>query len=360
MKKIGVFLLVILFSLQLVASLEIIGIKQEYSQGETLIAKIEGNFVTSITRDNVLFYRSHVRVPMEFSLDRLNDDYYVSAFLPKNSGNYSLAIEGAQYMVGSEISEDNVFANFSILDSIADFSVEPGFLIADKDFVLTVQNLLNTKIVIDYSVLNENTVQDDSAEGGFWDSLFGGDPFIVEGEGNNSLELKSGEKKDINFVLGNISASEIKIIKLASGNFSYEIPIYVLANTGTQINESTPVVIIEDKNETIIETKNETNEAKNNSENIEKTCMQAGGVKCDFDKQDCDKLIKKASDGECCFGKCVDKPKTSYLRIIGWGIIVVIIIFLIWFFKTKYSRVRKATNLMEVALRGSKKSFGGN
>ena len=70
----------------------------EYSQGETLVAKISGNFLTPIARSNIFFYKEHVRVSFEYQITKIGYDYYLYAFLVgKTAGNYSLSIEDVKY-----------------------------------------------------------------------------------------------------------------------------------------------------------------------------------------------------------------------------------------------------------------------
>ena len=42
--------------------------KSEYNSGETLIAKISGDFTDKISSDDVSFFRKHVGIPMDFAI----------------------------------------------------------------------------------------------------------------------------------------------------------------------------------------------------------------------------------------------------------------------------------------------------
>src|SRR3989344_8001940 len=59
-----------ILSISLISAAEINFIRTEnssdFNQGETLIAKVSGNFIEQPTSNNVFFYRSHVRVPMVY------------------------------------------------------------------------------------------------------------------------------------------------------------------------------------------------------------------------------------------------------------------------------------------------------
>ncbi len=43
----------------------------EFDQGETLLAKISGNFLEPITAENVFFHRGHVRIPMVYDVKEI-------------------------------------------------------------------------------------------------------------------------------------------------------------------------------------------------------------------------------------------------------------------------------------------------
>jgi len=215
----------ILFLLPLASAVEF-DMKEEFAQGETFMAKISGNFVQPIIEENVFFYRGHVRVPTDFSLARLNDDFYIYAqLLGKEPNNYSLQIKEVEYMQVGQVSEEDLVKNFSINNQTADFSIDPGFLQTDKDFSIKVQNLKDTSITIK---INEEV--EEGEEKGFFDLLFGREE--VGGESVDTIELKSGEIKNIEFSIENSSEATFKFVKLSTGTFEYEIPVYILEGEG--------------------------------------------------------------------------------------------------------------------------------
>ncbi|MFH1325481.1 MAG: hypothetical protein ABIH49_01770 [archaeon] len=211
-----------LFLLPLISAVEF-DIKTNFSQGETLIAKISGNFFESIAKEDILFYRGHVRTSVEPFIKRIDNDFYIYAsLLGKNPGNYSIVIKNAKYFQIGEFVEEDLQEDFIITDSVAEFSITPGFVATDKDFFLEVQNLRDNEIEIGYAIANE------SSEEGFFSSLFGNN-------GNeNTISLDSGEIKKINFQASNFTPLEISFIELNSGNTSYSIPVYI---TSQQISE---------------------------------------------------------------------------------------------------------------------------
>ncbi|HUW43651.1 MAG TPA: hypothetical protein VMV95_01660 [Bacillota bacterium] len=200
MKKL-IIILILFLIFPLVSSVEF-DMKTEFDQGETLLAVISGNFLDQINEDNVFFYREHVRIPVVYDVGKINEDFYIYAMLTgKVQGNYSVRVEDVRYMSGTETIDEDIVKNFTITENTADFSLNPGFVITSGDFFLEVQNLKDQKI----------TIQIDTPR-----------VFISA----NSLELKSGEIKKINFELDTESQA-FEEINLDSGNTDYSIPVFV-------------------------------------------------------------------------------------------------------------------------------------
>jgi hypothetical protein len=212
MKKFIFLFLAIFLILPVVSAIEF-NVNGNYSQGETIIAVASGNFVTSITKSNAFFYEGHVRIPIEYDVAKMNNDYYIYASLVgKSQGNYSISIENVKYMKGNVVSEDNIVRNFSITNETAAFSIKPGFVSATGDFYIEAQNLLDNKITVAIDTASNNT---------------GRDILITDsGSKTSSLSLNSGEIKKINFKLGTGNAS-LEQISLKSGNISYSVPVSV-------------------------------------------------------------------------------------------------------------------------------------
>lgn len=209
MKKFLIFLLILLI-LPSVLAVEV-QLNENFSQGETLIAKVSGNFISALTKDKVFFYKEHTRTPMEYDVMGANGEYYIYALLVgKSSGEYSISIEGAQYMKGVEVSEEDIIKNFSITDKTADFYVTPGFSVASGDFSLEIQNLKDSTIEV-------NVKTDSSGRAIF---IY---PEISE---ESNIQLISGQKKKVDFKLSP-GAAAFKKIQFQTNNTFYEIPISI-------------------------------------------------------------------------------------------------------------------------------------
>ncbi len=242
-KRSLIFILILLTILviPIISAVEF-NMKTNYSQGETLMAKLSGNFINPIIKENIFLYREHVRVPFEPYVEEISEEFYVyGQLLGKGQGNYSLSVENVKYMKAGEISEEKLIKNFTINDKIADFSIEPGFIVSDKDFFVEVQNLQDYEIVINIKIINVSALsapseeQEESNETkGFFASLFGGGK-SEEQESPTSIStrtvnVKSGEIKKINFEIKEFSDLNLtfSFIELSTENLKYEIPAYVI------------------------------------------------------------------------------------------------------------------------------------
>jgi hypothetical protein len=225
-------ILIALILLQLAASVSV-ETKDSYSQGETLIAKVSGNFFEPVSKENVAFYRGHVRTSVVLGVEKVKDDFYVYAQLAdKIPGNYSLVIEDARYFNGSRITVADIGKNFTISESTADFSVDRGAVAANDSFSLQIRNLRGDETKISIGE-NEGPV----AAGGFFAALFGSK---ATGAGSSTLVLRAGETKKINFDVpeGASGESLLYLITLDSENTFYEIPVYAFSTGISNPNET--------------------------------------------------------------------------------------------------------------------------
>jgi hypothetical protein len=217
--KIKGFIILFVFILLILPSISAVefNVNSNFKQGETILTRISGNFITPPTKENIFFYEGHIRIPMEYDIANIQGDYYFYTFLSgKSQGNYSISIENVKYMKGSEVSQENIVRNFSITNETAAFSLKPGFVLASGNFYLEVQNLLDKQITIEIDTASNNSGRD----------------IIISASGSkeSSVSLKSGEIKKINFELGTGNSS-FQQIELSSGNLNYKVPVYVSASS---------------------------------------------------------------------------------------------------------------------------------
>ena len=200
MKKSIIILLI--FFLPIISAVSI-DMKPEFSQGETLMAKVSGNFFESITKEDIFFYREHVRIPMSGFVAKINNDFYIYAqLLEKPPENYSIVIRDVKHILRGLVIEEDLKKYFSISNSTADFSIEQGFVVTNENFFIEVENLQDTEIEISV----------DSA---------------IELKTEEPINLGTGATKKIYFSIENLTEPTFEIIKLSTGNTQYEIPVFI-------------------------------------------------------------------------------------------------------------------------------------
>jgi len=411
MKKIGT-VLIFFFFLQIVSAVEF-DVKSEFNQGETLLAKVSGNFLQPVLKENINFYRGHVKIPIIYDVAKINNQFYIYAqLLGKEPGNYSIVIRDTKYMNGAETSEEDIIKNFTITNTTADFKISPGFIITNDSFFIEAQNLQDFDITVKAKTKSE--------EGGnLFDILFGDEK--REGQ---SIDLMSGQTQKIYFDLKDLNSSVIEFVEIETEDLKYEVPVYIileedrknktsvfrfredrldvplstdfiaariirLENRGEQTIEDItlslsdslkPYVSLSKKTISKLE-KNESVEIElnfsadeeekiiegqltaksgeiyaylpiyltfiknfiprdNMSDNktvytTSKNCSEINGTICETGEE-CEGQSVYAKDGNCCQGTCKEVKKSSSGKIIGWLIVIAIVIFVAWFFKSKY------------------------
>lgn len=247
MKRELVFLLLLLVSFSSVSAASI-EMPSEIDRGETVIAKLSGNFLSNVAEENVFLYREHIRVPFEVSVDKLDGIYYIYFQTTKESaGNYSLRIKDIEYYKTlGETTKEDLMQNFSISEEIADFSVEPGFLITNEEtYVLNIQNLQDTDLTIGVGEILSIEEGKDEGESLF-DRLFGssdtnetgsneaeGTPIYSQG----SVTLLAGETKSLEFSNEGISQT-LKKASISTSRTSYEVPVFVQGNFSSELDSA--------------------------------------------------------------------------------------------------------------------------
>ena len=148
MRREFIFFVLVLLVFPIISAVDV-ELKTVYDQGETLIARISGNFVDQPTTNNIAFYRGHVKIPMVFDLKKIGDDFYIYALLlDKSEGEYSLRIDGVRYYRATKIVEDEIIQNFSISSQTFPFSINPGFIVTSEDFSVNIENLQDSIIIV--------------------------------------------------------------------------------------------------------------------------------------------------------------------------------------------------------------------
>jgi len=178
-----------------------------FSQGETILALVTGNFINPLTSSNIVFYRNgHVPMPATTGVINVNGDFYIYGILGNYTyTNYTLSLENIKYMKGSQISQDNIRKNFTVSNATADFSIIPGAVSTNSNqgFSFKVQNLQDGQIT-----LNINS------------------PNGISSNDGSSINLRSGEIKTLSFSPTS-SALNFEMINFTSGATQYSVPVLV-------------------------------------------------------------------------------------------------------------------------------------
>ncbi|MFH1311114.1 MAG: hypothetical protein ABIH65_01780 [Nanoarchaeota archaeon] len=402
------FFLVSIFPLVSAVEFDFIKGSSNFSQGETMLVLVSGNFLEQITRDNVFFYQDHVRIPMDYEIGRINNEFYIYALLAgKNSGNYSIVIKNVRYMEGIKVSKEDLVKNFTITEEKADFYVNPGFLITKEDFFLEVQNLLDKKITITInspeSFSSENFIQllsgeikkiyfgletenlifeniELSSENIFYSIPISVDKSEKIDESNRSFKF---EPKTISISVATDSDAKRIIYLLNTGaldieNISFFIPEifnpyvtvspYTIDNLGKGSAEKIEISIISAEEEMTFEgyitatTENLTTSftfllnfvkdyiPSEEEKNILPSCPQINGTICTDEQKCTGNSVDTSSkpNGQCCLATCAQiEPKSSTGKYIGWGLVAIVILFLFWFLK-KYKKARPKVDLLKI------------
>ncbi|MBI2056915.1 hypothetical protein HYT91_01540, partial [Candidatus Pacearchaeota archaeon] len=81
---------------------------------------------------------------------------------------------------------------------------------------------------------------------------------------------------------------------------------------------------------------------------ITKMCEELNGSFC-AKSQKCSGEQVTAQNGICCLAKCGEKKKSSAGKIIGWGIVIILVVLYVWFYLSKYKKTKSKVNLLEIA-----------
>ena len=423
------FSLFLLFPLISSAEIQFSKNSSDFNQGETIIAKVSGNFLEPVTTSNVFFYRGNVQIPIVYDVGKAGNDFYIYAITTgKNSGNYSISLEGVEYMNGPSVSNTNIIKNFTINQNSSDFSVNPGFINNEGDFSLEVQNLKESQITININSPGSIQSQDSI-------NLISGDSetlnFFVVGErsGSETIKLTSGnteyflpilvtstlpvnettndtgtsnntnnideedstsgesfkfEPNSINVSIATDSSSKRIVYLVNTGDSDVEdiiflvsssISPYVTIKSSSTLDEDSTerveIIVTSSEDSKIIigditaKTEKESSsievtlnfiedyvapadeEVNEDGEVIVTTCLQLSGNKCS-ENEICNGEVVMVRDGFCCLSTCGEVRKASSAgKIVGWILLILVVIFLLWFFK-RYKSVRPKTDLLNV------------
>jgi len=203
--KRGILLLVLILLLPTIfaASIET---NSEYKKGETIIAKVNANFVETVTKDDVKFYRDHVESPFDYDFDRIGGYYYIKASTrTKQENNYSIVIVGKRHYKAGDIVEVDIVSEFVINSEQAAFELDPGFILSSGNFLIDFDRLTDDPVEV--SISNPDNI--DSVE---------------------SFSFGSSYNKEIAFQVGEITQNIEDSVTISGEGLTYSIPVFIFAS----------------------------------------------------------------------------------------------------------------------------------
>jgi hypothetical protein len=150
MKYLFVLLVVLLLSTS--ASALTTTLKSEYQRGETMLARVDGQIINTLSAGNVEFKRGTVRVPLTFEIKKLGSNYYIWAIAPSAYGNYTMYIYNI--MTSGEQAPFTFEQNFTVSQTTSDYTINPGFVTTSGNYEvdITLNKDTATDITYDFPV----------------------------------------------------------------------------------------------------------------------------------------------------------------------------------------------------------------
>ncbi|MEK6918959.1 MAG: hypothetical protein AABW73_02875 [Nanoarchaeota archaeon] len=208
MNKILGFFILLIISSSLASAVQLV-LNDRFHPGETLIAELKGNIISPIKHSDVNFYYGNKLVSMDYDVTKLGNSYFIYAVLPVEEKDYRMVLSNVAYFEQGKESTSNITANVSVNGSVADFSVTPGVIVTNKDFLVTIKNL-------------------------------GSDLTLTSGFNNQqtTTNVGYGRVKELQFSIVKIPSSGIYPLTLTSSNTSYSLPVYVITGNASSNQSS--------------------------------------------------------------------------------------------------------------------------
>ncbi|MBM3231997.1 hypothetical protein FJZ21_01305 [Candidatus Pacearchaeota archaeon] len=378
-------LLIILLILPLVSSVSTTMLPF-YQRSETMIIEIQGNILEPIERSDIIFKRGHVAIAVDYDLRRILDKYYLYAQVPSTSNNYTLFINNIATTVNGQTKLVNFNQTFEVTSNLTDYSINPGFIITNQDFSISINSNLDfsqtinsdfpeeMSIILNPGINNVN-FDTDSKESGFYIATIGKYQvpiFITDSQSTQERisltvypkilreTLKINSPKSYNISIRNNGQQAVEGIY-----FVYNEDIFSLSNNSINlganqtvnlsislINTNTDILetILISKGSEAIEnisfqiyfTQNDSQVT--NSSNPEYYCSELGGKFCSA-TETCSGQNVQTLDGSCCVGICsiVEEESSSWILYLFIGVVLIVIIFI--FLRYRKTKLPSPKNL---------------
>lgn len=124
-------------------------LRDNYAPKETIIIEISGQVLEPISFEKVRIIRNgHINVPVEYDIKKVGDKYFLWALAPENINNYTLEIQDIATEINGAQTRYIYAQNFSVSGNYGDYSISPGFIIAQEDFGISVELFENSPKII--------------------------------------------------------------------------------------------------------------------------------------------------------------------------------------------------------------------
>jgi len=357
-----------------------------YQPGETMIIEIQGNILEPIDRTDVVFKRAHVAIAVDYDVKRISNKYYLYAQLPTSKNNYTLYLNDISTTINGQAQTLDYNQTFQVEGNLTEYSINPGFIIANQDFSLTLNSNLDQETTININFPVEravnlqpgtNTIQFSisSIQEGFYLASIGKYivPIQITNQQTTSSKTLIVSPKIIREVLetGNIKSYDITITN--SGNekiidlyFIYDQEIFSLNKeiiSTIEPNKSESLVVTLKKvDNPIIESiiiASGSEELGNVSFNLTFTnnqseitdssnpqyyCSELSGRFCAA-AETCSTQIIQALDGQCCTGICTVEQDSTYSWVLYTLSALVIVVVFIMYMRYRKTKLPKPKSL---------------
>ena len=261
MKKTCLLISALIFvNLIYVSSALTFDLKESYLPGENILGEIIGNVIEPVEKNQLELKRGDVRVPLNGDIGKIGDKEYFWALAPENETNYTLYIYNITTNVAGVVKKVDLIRNFSVSGNLTDYNVDPGFIVATKNFSVNVFLYEDMAKEINVSLVGDQILNPGDNKIDFNVDNLVGENFISLVIGKYVMPAYIiGKKNESSIVIVNpiVSLSPLKIERTISYG---QRPIYTIEikNTG---NDTLDNINIEYDNKTFIvsPTKNKLN-----------------------------------------------------------------------------------------------------
>ena len=189
---VGIFILLLQF-----ASALNINLDESYERSETVIAKIDGSVLNTISLSKMKVLRKgYIYSAVDKGIQRLGDDYYLWFNAPNLADDYTLVLEDVSTIVGGIPKVIDYAVDFSVSAIKTDYSIKPGFIYAYNDFEVEIVLYEDYSKSIDLSFPT-----------------------------SRSVVLRSGSN-DVDFDVGNVVG--VQLVEISIGKYNF--PAYIIGS----------------------------------------------------------------------------------------------------------------------------------